>query len=1581
MDAVVEISIHRPFAVAATRAANVYIDAGVSSVRALACDEAGKELAHVEIPSNENLAGAIAQHKLDQLPESCGVYLTGKLYEVVRGHIGRGEAILSPAAMWAAARELSSGEPLGILELSASGYMAVGIDGEGNLKDDMLVTNPRCGAGSGVNLDRVLQKLNLAREEVDDLLVGYIGEENRQRRDEVNIRADRCGVFASSATISDKNQGIPLDFALAVTLKSEVLKACKKLHSGFPTVWLSGGIFRWRYARDCAADYLRSIGCTEVRFDEGGRLPLTGLQYLQRTIGAGNFSQPDRRVVPFPRPDEYPAMREVHAQLEKNHLYQRIPNDAPTEFDAEQLMAQPVMMGLDVGSTMAKLIMADVSGEQILYKGSYSNAGDTIDTIKKIFADIASKGVENLKISRIGITGSARYQVQKALLNIYPQMADRVSVLVENYAHAYGSIDYAREHIERLKAAGVEDINEEFCLLVDIGGEDTKISSISLKRTELFDNAMNVKCSAGTGSLLDTLTSMFFLKDIGAAGELAFNAEKGYAINATCAVFLMENARKLQAEGYGIDEILASANWAIVENMARTLWNQIELPRHTVTLLHGQTMLSEPLPVAVAQRLQSYVGDDIYCLVPPDPGHRACIGLIHSLAKMETGSSVELSLEEFQQKQYNKKIVVCKGAVCGDPDARCNRSHLAATGHEGKKFSFTLGGCTAINEVQAKKGSRSKSTPDTYKQIWSFINDRLPHSDDPTRLVIPRSFAVSEWALFFAELFTPLGIPVNVDNVRESDVIDAQPHFHIDTCAPHVGVVGQFLRLASQPHGMILAPQIETMPVKHSLGRTCTINLGGLAVAQKIAEVEHPDSRIHLFYLDLKVQDANHIAQRIYSRLQPVYAHYGKEIEFPRFVEIVAQALEAQRVLKREAGDLAAELATQALDEGREVALVVGREYILNPGIYDSHVGRLVRDKNMAAIPSYLLDVEANPEFKHLYWRNPHIIATLADASARRELRKVVNHEGIRRVFERVETQSDALTPIIQVSTFLCGPDSVTTPLVAELTRKRPYLLIQSDAVIKELAHLENRMNTYVKQLELGLHEELMQSTEDEGFEVKMLDRLVSQDPLNAETDVIYFPTLSDNRVLTSVFRSAGFSCIDNYSEEYDLQSAIKMGRAMSGDSVCAPLAAVYGDVEAIVEDFKRRRAQNDPQVAGKSRLLIFNNKGAGPCRQGQYVETHKIYFNKRQSAQQKETGKGPEEELIMQFLVGNENKGYNVGVPGWVFVRAMQGVVLQGVLHELLAKGGTQCRDFDEYQAFIHDYRKLKEKLYTILEKRMAPSAAALAVADKFQRLPGLNYLVNYFAYGLSRKDLQGPITAFAKQWCSRPIQGDATRIHLDGEAYMRVAQYEDVFRTLLATMGFRKFKLTHNPVWGYMDYKLAGMVMRAQEAIDESSQQLKRDVPVEERKRLKRYRRSKQARLLGLKAAYFILRRIIAAPLYRAASLDMPDPVSKVLDIGEQVITTKRPGGELVPYIGEAVMKLRKGYDLVLNVAPEGCCVSSMGEAITPGIYNAVPDAHGKVQHLFSQQGDVDDELIALALLKTIGPERYYRSAEAVA
>ncbi|OOZ36732.1 acyl-CoA dehydratase activase-related protein [Solemya velesiana gill symbiont] len=653
--------------------------------------------------------------------------------------------------------------------------------------------------------------------------------------------------------------------------------------------------------------------------------------------------------------------------------------------------------------------------------------------------------------------------------------------------------------------------------------------------------------------------------------------------------------------------------------------------------------------------------------------------------------------------------------------------------------------------------------------------------------MIPRSFAVSEWAYFLARIFERLEIPVHVDNVRDSDLIEAQPDFNIDSCAPHIGAVDQFRRLAAEPHGMILALQIDTLPTDgKSRGLTCTTNQGGVAVAGNLAKLANPQARIHLTHLSLECLEAGYICDQLSGRLEPLFNYYGVAPRPSELEKIIQEALEDRQRLRSEVANLAADLAEEALADGRQVALVVGREYILNPGIYDSHIQRLLRDKQMAAIPSYVLDIELDKDYSQIYWRNPHFILSLMSAVAQRQLHKRLHQPRLSEIFRRIEEDpAEPLIPVVQISTFSCGPDSIIAHYVVEIMRQRPFLLIQSDAVIKELAHLENRVNTYVKQLQQGLHSKL--HIDGEGhFDVRTLNGLTSQEPLNRETDVIYFPTLSDNRPLSAVFRGAGYTCIDNYDDEsYSVEELVKEGRKVAGDAVCAPLASIYADLARGVDDFARRKQNNDPLVAGKKRLLFFDSQGSGPCRQGQYPNAHKVLFYHSAGGQNvnEEACNALPSGGLFQLLIANEDEGYDAGFEEWLLLRSYQGVILQGVLRDLMFQGGVACQDYDEYKRFINNYYRLKAEIYRLLESFRGPGPVGRRLLKMLGDDNRLAATVKYFLYRIHAHEFK----RFASKWkVQHPLPGDPLNIWISGEGYMRVAQSEDIFRILLSTLGY---------------------------------------------------------------------------------------------------------------------------------------------------------------------------------------------------
>ncbi|MFH0975314.1 MAG: acyl-CoA dehydratase activase-related protein [Spirochaetota bacterium] len=1568
------------------------IDAGVENIHVAAFDYKdgdGRIVSDIVCTADDRIqevlkrTGLFKDDASGKLICEGSLYITGKLADIVRSAFDAGTVIMPAAALWSGARLLMKQSAnrltsLGIIDASASGYMTISINSKGDLIEDSLAVNPHCGAGSGINISRILEKLDIEKKDVDKILAAYLGGSGKEKRRDVPVRSDRCGVFSSSATISDKNQGIPLDFALAITMKSEVLKACRKL-TGTDAVYLTGRIFNWQYARDCANDYFSDLNVTEINFDTDQTLLIRGVMHLVESIGKDSVREQNTEKIRKPATMiQYPSFNSLKKQYEASGLYERLEDGGLRDFNADRMNRTHVNIGIDVGSTMAKMAIADAGSGELLFTNSYNNHGDTIETIKHMFADLRSRGTGRLNIQNIGITGSGRYQVQRSLQAVYPALSERIFTLVENYAHARGSIGYARDHIAKLNAKGIA-VNGDFCVLVDIGGEDTKISVIALKKNELFDNAMNIKCSAGTGSLMDTLKTMFGISDISDACRQAYDAQRAYGINATCAVFLMENARKMQASGYGKEEILASCNYAIVENMARTLWNQIEFPDNAIVLLHGQTMLSDPLPLAVTNRMQEYTGRPAYCLVPPMPGHRACIGLISSMEQNEKTHDEQYDLNDFIDRTYEKKIIECRGAACGDRDARCARASLTSNGPSGL-IKLMLGGCTAVNEMQSRKsGGERVKAPDAYRELWAYTAERLHRSEREDRLVIPRSFAVSDQAFFLGRIFAHLGFPVHCDDIIEDDIFNAQPLFAIDTCAPNIGATGQFMRLAGRKHGIILVPQIDYLPTDGaSLGRTCTTNQGGVVIAMHFAKMKHPEARFLLFNVSLKNMEPDFIASQMYSSLLPVFQYYKRDISRQEFTDAVKIALADNQKLSGKLSDKAAEYVEYAIKNHLNISVICARGYISNPGIYDSHVGKLMRDKGVIALPSYCIDTELDKDYGYMYWKNPHDILTKIDAITNKNLHEIIKHARLKELVRRIECGlTDTLLSVVQVSTFRCGPDSVTVPACMEITKKIPSLFIQSDAMIKELAHLENRVNTHINQLTKQLHTELS-DTGDDNFSVEVLNEFVF-DGINRDTDVIYFPNLSDNRMVTSVFRAAGITAIDNYDDEtYNLVSKVKTGRKFAGDTVCLPLSAVYADMIDAVQDFAARKKNNDPLVKGKSRIMVFMNGGDGPCRLGQYVDVLKLLLYKQfrnKIVEDKEFNYPIKILINLTSSLTNENAGFYL--EEWVGLVGFQAVILQGVLHSVFMKAAVLCKDHDEYNRLWADFLELKRDLYYILEHNTRPGKIMRYLVELIKRkIPKLGGIAKYFGYGLYRNSgLRKPLKRFAKKWLLTGRENpNRFRIHVDGEVYVRVAQIEEIFKILIDEFGFGSFEIGHTPVWAFLEYILENRILVKKDEINRYEEKL-RSCPEQERAHLIELIQENKKQITDSKGSVSNLRNIFAGPLYKAAGLEMPHPMEAILREAEELLPSLKPHGELAPYTGEALIKLRSGTDLFINAAPEGCMVSSMGEILTPIILEAAGNTGGRIQHLFSTDGEINEELLFMAVLKKMGPEKYYR------
>ena len=179
---------------------NVFIDAGIENIHIRTYDSFAGNPSEaltndIVIKNNEDMKTLFREfnmmdmingnEKTLKIPTP-SIYITGKLSEILQKIINRGECIMPAAALWAAAKYLLRSdenkeiETVGIIDLSASGYMVICVDKNEQLKDDLLIVNPRCGAGTGINLSRILEKLDIHRSDVDRILVDYVGPAGKE---------------------------------------------------------------------------------------------------------------------------------------------------------------------------------------------------------------------------------------------------------------------------------------------------------------------------------------------------------------------------------------------------------------------------------------------------------------------------------------------------------------------------------------------------------------------------------------------------------------------------------------------------------------------------------------------------------------------------------------------------------------------------------------------------------------------------------------------------------------------------------------------------------------------------------------------------------------------------------------------------------------------------------------------------------------------------------------------------------------------------------------------------------------------------------------------------------------------------------------------------------------------------------------------------------------------------------------------------------------------------------------------------------------------------------------------------------
>ena len=642
-------------------------------------------------------------------------------------------------------------------------------------------------------------------------------------------------------------------------------------------------------------------------------------------------------------------------------------------------------LGIDSGSTTTKAALVAEDGT-LLYSYYSGNNGNPLQTIIDAVKDIYKKLPSDAHIVRSCSTGYGEALIKNALLLDEGE--------VETVAH-YHAAAFFEPQVD--------------CIL-DIGGQDMKC--IKIKNNSVDSVQLNEACSSGCGSFIETFAKSLNYSVQDFAKEALF-ASNPTDLGTRCTVFMNSNVKQAQKEGATVADISSGLAYSVIKN---ALYKVIkisdakDLGRKVV--VQGGTFYND----AVLRSFEKIAG--CQAIRPDIAGIMGAFGAALIAKERYKGQETTiLSLEQLESFDYTTSMTRCKG---------CTNACLLTI----NKFSD---GRRFISGNRCEKGIGGVKNKDhipnlfEYKYHRMFDYEPLAPENAPRGVVgIPRVLNMYEnfpfWATFFKELgYSVMLSPksshkiyeMGIESIpSESECYPAKiSHGHIEWLLQNGA---KFIFYPCIPYERNETPDANNhynCPIVTSYAENIKNNVEALE-----------DSSINFMNPFMAFTNEEILTKRLVEE----FTAFGiKEDEIKSASHKAWDELIASRNDMMKKGE---ETLKYMEETGRRGIVLAGRPYHVDPEI-NHGIPEMINSYGLAVLTedsvSHLADVE-----------RPLIVSD-----------QWMYHSRLYKAANFVKTRDDL--DLIQLNSFGCGLDAVTTDCVSDILTKsgKIYTVLKIDEV------------------------------------------------------------------------------------------------------------------------------------------------------------------------------------------------------------------------------------------------------------------------------------------------------------------------------------------------------------------------------------------------------------------------------------------------------------------------------------------------------------------------------------------------------
>lgn len=783
-----------------------------------------------------------------------------------------------------------------------------------------------------------------------------------------------------------------------------------------------------------------------------------------------------------------------------------------------------LFLGIDAGSTTTKAALID-DEKNLLFSFYRSNEGKPIQATMSMLRQLYGKMPEHAFIANTTVTGYGEGLIKTAF---HADLGE-----IETVAHYKAAEEFL---------PGVD-------FILDIGGQDMKCMKI--KDGAIYNIMLNEACSSGCGSFIET-----YAKSVNLDSE-AFSKEALFAVNPVdlgtrCTVFMNSKVKQAQKEGATIGDISAGLSYSVIKN---ALYKVIKLRNSEEAgeriVVQGGTFLNE----AVLRSMEKIIGKEV---VRPDIAGimgaygAALIARENYITDTESSILRPEQLDDFDVESTHSRCKACENHCL----LTINRFS------DGSRF-ITGNRC----ERGEGKDISENSLPDLYDYKFKRLFSYVPLSETASKrgvVGIPRVLNMYENYPFWFTFFTRLGFRVVLSPPSGKAIYESgMDTISSDTaCYPAKLVHGHIRWLVDQGVKWIFYPCINyereedpdspnhfNCPIVATYPEVINNNMDDLLSEQGV-KFSHPF---------LPYANDSKLAREL-SRMFRDNRISGMEIE--------SAIREARQEDKRFHSDIRkqGEYALKyARTHKKKSIILAGRPYHLDPEI-NHGINSMIRSFDMVVL--------TEDSVAHLSRQKKPL----------RVLDQWMYHSRLYKAADFVGSTDDV--EIIQLNSFGCGLDAVTTDQVEELTKRnnKLYTVLKIDEG-SNLGAAKIRVRSLKAAMEERDKNQIRHIESHESYERNLFTKDMKQGytMLIPQMSPIHF------QFIETALRHKGYHAV--LLPDVD-RHAVEEGLKYVNNDACYPTIVTLGQIISYLKS-----GQVDI-----NRTAVFMSQTGGGCRASNYI-------------------------------------------------------------------------------------------------------------------------------------------------------------------------------------------------------------------------------------------------------------------------------------------------------------------------------------------------------------------------------------------